>query len=47
MKKEGLAHSIKFLVTFDEPTPAQFTACEAVQIKLYSFKQVIEQGEST
>ena len=47
MKKEGFAHSIKFLVTFDEPTPAQFTTCESVGIKLYSFKQVIESGEAT
>jgi long-chain acyl-CoA synthetase len=46
MKKEGLAKSIKFLVTFDEPTLAQFQACEAVGVKLYSFNHVIEQGES-
>jgi long-chain acyl-CoA synthetase len=46
MKKEGFALSIKFLVTFDEPTLAQVTACEAVGVKLYSFKHIIEQGEN-
>jgi long-chain acyl-CoA synthetase len=42
MKKEGLAKNVKFLVSFDEPTPEQLTWASSVAVKVYTFKDVIK-----
>jgi len=47
MKKEGFASTIKFMVCFDEVTPAQVESCRASGVKLYDFKTVIEAGKES
>lgn len=47
MKKEGLAKTLTSVVTFDEPTKAHVESAASVGVKVYSFKFIIEQGEST
>jgi len=42
MKKEGLAKNVKFLVSFDEPTPEQLTLASSVAVKVYTFKDVMK-----
>ncbi len=42
MKKEGLAKSVKFIVSFDEPTPEQISWATSVAVKVYTFNDVIK-----
>jgi hypothetical protein len=45
MKKDNMAGTIKYLVSFDKVTTEEVEKCRAVGVKLYDFSAVIEAGE--
>jgi hypothetical protein len=45
MKKDNMAGTIKYLVSFDKVTTEEVEKCRGVGVKLYDFSAVIEAGE--